>query len=113
MGAVIHTKTPIETATRGGCHPYEDTALHPHHHKLDIIQEMCLVKDETFAQIYLSPSPYCEAFEETLNIWKWSLRDHQTAGLVFQQKGDLSINLHLRLAFYVGDHVVAGHGSWK
>ena len=49
---------------------------------------MCLVKDETFAQIYLSPSPYCEAFEETLNIWKWSLRDHQTAGLVFQQKGD-------------------------
>jgi hypothetical protein len=46
-----------------------------------IIEEMKLDKEEVFAQIYLSPSPYHEAFEEEIDIRKWSsTNDHQTAG---------------------------------
>jgi hypothetical protein len=84
------SETPTTTAARAAKveNPYEDTILHPRYHKLDIIQEMNLDRDDTFAQIYISPSPYCEAFEETLDLRKWTPRDHQTAGLVLQQKGD-------------------------
>jgi hypothetical protein len=47
-----------------------------------IIEDMQLDKEDTFAQIYLSPSPYFEAFEEELDIRKWSsTNDHRTAGL--------------------------------
>jgi hypothetical protein len=91
--------TPIETTARAAklINPYKDTALHPRYHKLDVIQEMNLNKEETFAQVYLSPSPYYyEAFEDTLDPQKLSSTDHQTAGLILQQKGDrlilLSIN---------------------
>jgi hypothetical protein len=47
-----------------------------------IIEDMQLDKEDTFAQIYLSPSPYFEAFEEELDLRKWSsTNDHRTAGL--------------------------------
>jgi hypothetical protein len=48
--------TPIETTARAAklTNPYEDTALHPRYHKRE---EMNLNKEDTFAQIYLSPSP--------------------------------------------------------
>jgi hypothetical protein len=89
--------TPMETTARAAklIHPYNDTALHPRFHKLDVIQEMNLDKEDTFAQIYLSPSPYCEAFEDTLDLRKWSPTDHHTAGLVLQQKGDRLILLSI------------------
>ena len=82
--------TPVETTVRAAqlTSPYEDTALHPRFHRLDVLQEINLNKEETFAQVYLSPSPYCDAFEETLGLQKWSSRYHQTAGLIIQQIGD-------------------------
>jgi hypothetical protein len=47
-----------------------------------IIEEMKLDKEEVFAQVYLSPSPYHEAFEEKLDIRQWSsTNEHRTAGL--------------------------------
>jgi hypothetical protein len=47
-----------------------------------IIEDMQLDKEDTFAQIYLSPSPYFESFEEDIDIRKWSSsNDHKTAGL--------------------------------
>ena len=35
----------------------------------------------TFQQIYLSPHPYYDAFQEQLDIWQWHPNDHPTAGL--------------------------------
>jgi hypothetical protein len=87
----------METTARAAklINPYDDTTLHPRYHKLDIIQEMNLDKEDTFAQVYLSPSPYCEAFEDTLDLRKWSSADHHTAGLILQQKGDRLILLSI------------------
>jgi NAD-dependent SIR2 family protein deacetylase len=42
---------------------------------------MHLDRGEAFAQVYLSPSVYCEAFEEELDLRKWNSTDHHTAGL--------------------------------
>jgi hypothetical protein len=52
---------------------------------------MGLDREETFAQVYLSPSPYFEAFEEEIDLRTWTPNDHHTAGLVFIQKDDALI----------------------
>jgi hypothetical protein len=47
---------------------------------------MRLDRGETFAQVYLSSSAYCEAFEEEINIKRWTVNDHHTAGLTLIQR---------------------------
>jgi C-terminal processing protease CtpA/Prc len=47
---------------------------------------MRLDHGETFAQVYLSPSAYHEAFEEEIDIRRWTNIDHHTAGLTLIQK---------------------------
>jgi hypothetical protein len=59
--------------------------------RLNIINGMALDKEDTFAQVYLSPSPYFEAFEEEIDIPTWSPNDHHTAGFVFIQRNDALI----------------------
>jgi hypothetical protein len=44
--------------------PYQGTTMEPRAMRLSIIDDMRLDRGETFAQVYLSPSAYCEAFEE-------------------------------------------------
>jgi hypothetical protein len=56
--------------------------------KIDIIKDMALDKKEVFAQVYLSPSPYFDAFEELMNIRHWTTLDHKTAGLNLLQRDD-------------------------
>jgi hypothetical protein len=63
-------------------HPYHNTAIDFSINRLDIIKDMDLDKEETFAQVYLSPSPYFEAFEEEIDIRTWSPNDHHTAGFM-------------------------------
>jgi hypothetical protein len=48
--------------------PYHNTALHFEVNRLDIIKDMNLDKEDAFVQVYLSPSPYFEAFEEEIDI---------------------------------------------
>lgn len=49
---------------------------------------MELDKDEAFAQVYLSPSPYFNAFEEEIDIRTWGPNEHHTAVLVIIQRDD-------------------------
>eukprot|EP00956_Cyclotella_meneghiniana_P023544 scaffold46036_cov19-Cyclotella_meneghiniana.AAC.1 len=57
--------------------------------RLDIIGDMQLDKDEIFNQVYLSPSPFHEAFEEKLDLRQWSPKnDHKAAGLSLIKDGD-------------------------
>ena len=56
--------------------------------KVDIIKDMALDKREVYAQIYLSPSPYFDAFEEKMNIRHWTALDHKHAGLNLLQRDD-------------------------
>jgi hypothetical protein len=57
-----------------------------------IIDEMRLDKEEVFAQVFLSPSPYYEAFEEEIDIRKWcSSTQHRTAGLSMIKNQDILI----------------------
>ena len=60
----------------------------PKINRVNIIADMNLDKEEVFAQVYLSPSPYFEAFEEEIDLRKWNLNDHHTAGLVLIQKDE-------------------------
>lgn len=70
--------------------PFYGTALDWRINRLDIINDMQLDKEEAFAQVYLSPDPYFEAFEEEINLGLWNKTDHHTAGLVLiQQDGEL------------------------
>jgi hypothetical protein len=55
---------------------YHNTVLEPKVNRLDRIKDMDLDREEAFAQVYLLPSPYVEAFE-----------DH-SAGLVFVDNND-------------------------
>ena len=59
--------------------------------KVDIIKDMALNKKETFAQIYLSPLPYFDAFEEMMNIRHWNTLDHKCAGLNLLSRDDRPI----------------------
>lgn len=68
--------------------PYHGTALDLQVNRLDIIKDMDLEREEVFAQVYLSPSPYFEAFEEELDIRNWTTHDHHTAGLVLVNSND-------------------------
>ena len=63
-------------------------AAHLMINRTNIIEDMQLDKEDVFAQIYLSPSPYFEAFEEEFDLRKWNLNDHHTAGMVLIQKDD-------------------------
>ncbi len=45
------------------------------------------------AVIYMSPSPYHEAFLQTIDICKFDLSNHRTAGLEFHESGK---QLHLK-----------------
>ena len=85
------TPTKLETMTRAAKlemgELYWGTMLHPSIGKTklnppDVITEMNLDKRETFEQVYVSPIPYADAFEETIDIlrWTWDVR-HQTAGM--------------------------------
>jgi hypothetical protein len=56
--------------------------------KVDIIKDMALDKKETFAQIYLSPSSYFDAFEEKFNIRHCTTLDHKCAGMTLIQRDD-------------------------
>ncbi|KAL7485618.1 hypothetical protein ACHAW6_011205 [Cyclotella cf. meneghiniana] len=49
----------------------------------DIWQES---KEKVFRQIYLSPTPYYDAFEEKLDLRSWIPTDHPTAGLRLVQE---------------------------
>jgi hypothetical protein len=49
-------------------HPYQGTSLDPFLFKTDIIRDMALDKQETFAQVYVSPTPYNDSFEEHIDI---------------------------------------------
>jgi hypothetical protein len=70
--------------------PYYNTAIDHEVNRLSIIDGMALDHDETFAQVYLSPSPYHEAFEEEIDLRNWTPNDHYTAGLVLiQRDGEL------------------------
>ena len=44
--------------------------------------------EEIFRQIYLSPTPYHDAFEEHLDLRRWYPTDHPTAGLRIIQEGN-------------------------
>jgi hypothetical protein len=59
--------------------PYLNTAVEL---QSNIIKDMDFDQEEAFAQVYLSPSPYFEAFEEEIDIRQWTSNDHHTAGLV-------------------------------
>jgi hypothetical protein len=52
------------------------------------VDDMKLDKEETFTQVYLSPSLYFKAFEEEIDIRTWSPNDRHTAGFVFIQRND-------------------------
>ena len=65
---------------KSGRHPYKDTEIDPSLHKLEIRKDMDLNKRETIDQIYLSPDPLFDAFEEQVNIAQWTTLDHRTAG---------------------------------
>lgn len=45
-------------------------------------------KEEVFRQIYLSPTPYHDAFEEKIDLRRWHPTDHPTADLRMVQEND-------------------------
>jgi hypothetical protein len=70
--------------------PYANKALEPSINRPNIMEDMKLDNEEVFAQVYLSPSPYFEAFQEELDIQKWTTTDHHLAGLtLIEQDGQL------------------------
>jgi hypothetical protein len=81
-----------------------------------IIEEMQLDKEEVFAQIYLSPSPYFEAFEEEIDIRQWSsTNDHRTAGLSIIKNQDrliLASILRSTPAARIDKWRSRCHGAW-
>ena len=64
------------------------TIFTPAINRLDIITDMQLDKEEVFAQVYLSPDPYHEAFKENIDIRRWTSHDHPTAGLSLIKRDD-------------------------
>jgi hypothetical protein len=70
-------------------HPYEHTILHPNISKTEVIQDMQLDKNEVFAQVYLSPTPYANSFEDTIDISRWVWTHQQpAAGIRMIQSND-------------------------
>lgn len=57
--------TAVAAATT--VNPYYNAAIDYEVNQLSIIGDMTSDRDETFAQVYLSPSPYHEAFEEEID----------------------------------------------
>lgn len=72
------TPTPMDC-------PYAASAAKLERMQEDIAVEFLTIGGEdcksTFQQIYLSPHPYFDAFEEQLDIRRWHTNDHPTAGL--------------------------------
>lgn len=86
----------IEAATAAKlASPYHNSAITYQVNRLNIIQDMDLDREETFAQVYLSPSPYFEAFEEEIDIRNWTSNDHHTAGMVLVESNDRLILLDI------------------
>jgi hypothetical protein len=44
-----------------------------------------MLSKKDMATIYMSPDPYFEAFEEVINLRKFDLSKHRTAGLCLAQ----------------------------
>lgn len=88
--------------------PYHQTAIDARVNRLDIIDDMQLDKEETFAQVYLSPSPYFEAFQEEIDIRHWTTHDHHTAGFVL-----VSNNNRLVLADIMKSTPAARIDKWR
>jgi hypothetical protein len=88
--------------------PYQGTCVEPRIQRLSIIDDMRLDRGETFAQVYLSPSAYHEAFEEEIDIRRWTNIDHHTAGLTLIQKDG-----RLILASIVKSTPVAKIPRWR
>ena len=53
----------------------------------DVVAEYLIGADD-MAMVYVSPDPYGTAFEEELNLRKFNLSSHCTAGLCFFEKDD-------------------------
>jgi hypothetical protein len=63
--------------------------LEDHHCKKDLagkVVSQYLIGASDMAMIYVSPDPYGTAFEEELDLWKFDLQHHATAGLCFFEK---------------------------
>ncbi len=72
--------------------PYANTAIDHEVNRLNIIDDMKLDKEVVFAQVHLSPSPYFEAFQEEIDLQKWTTNNHHTAGLsLIEQDGQLTL----------------------
>ncbi len=52
----------------------------------DIVTEF-LIGSHDMATIYMSPDPYGRTFEKEIDLWKWDLTKHCTAGMRFLEKG--------------------------
>ena len=70
----IMLNPPTLMATRKSLPPISTPAIH------DILEEY-LISKKDMAMIYMSPSPYDNAFEESLDLRHFSPTDHPTAGL--------------------------------
>jgi hypothetical protein len=83
------TEAPPITTTAAAAattvNPHYNTAIDYEVNRLSIIDDLALDREEAFAQVYLYPSPYHEAFEEEIDLRTWTPNDHHTAGLVLIQ----------------------------
>jgi hypothetical protein len=50
----------------------------------DILTEYLITKNN-MAMVYMSPDPYFKAFQETIDLRKFNLNKHHTAGLCLAQ----------------------------
>jgi hypothetical protein len=70
-------------------YPYQGTSFDPYVFKTDIIRDIALDKSEVFSQVYVSPTPYNDSFEEHIDISCWTTEDGQmAAGMRLLQVGD-------------------------
>ena len=60
----------------------------------DILDEY-LISSKDMSMIFLSPDPYQDSFEEILDLRRFDLRDHPTAGMSFIQREDRLFLAHM------------------
>ena len=70
---------------------------------------------QDMSMIYMSPDPYHEAFEQTVDLWKFDLLKHKTAGLsLYKRNGCVHLasifQVHLPCAFATGALAYVVHG---
>jgi hypothetical protein len=74
--------------------PTQVKSIIPEKSKKDITADIVfkfLIGSKNMAMIYNSPNPYYGAFGEVLDLSKFDIASHQTAGLYFFQKDDFLI----------------------